>query len=344
MLKVWSWERIRNPPSPWQDRDFAHVVLRLLLWPKPMLSSTTPPSAKVPKTNWSHCSITPFFFLPETFMTSLVTSSSSPHSAQSSGFSHPHSSSSPSSPPAWARLTERPPGLKTYRSSSRGALRLTIKQESGSRKVIHNSACDLGLKRDHTGQLTNGGGGVNERQPQATNGAPRHSQYGDEISVGTHGCNAAQQVPQTVPDSEAKPPLPMTEAEDVCFEIPTRDIGAPKLKCYKVDVSPQPEQRFSPASLPFQEDNILSEHLQSAIDSILELQRLQGPSVAPGRAAPGPSLDQPVTSILGGHLWGNPTGVSTKMLMAMLLELIVWRKKTKNRHYKEMHTRQQHYL
>uniref|UniRef100_A0A3B3VWB4 Si:ch211-168d23.3 n=1 Tax=Poecilia latipinna TaxID=48699 RepID=A0A3B3VWB4_9TELE len=97
-------------------------------------------------------------------------------------------------------------------------------------------------------------------------------------------------------------PLPMTEPEDVCFEIATRDIGAPKLKCYRVDVSPQPEQRFSPASLPFQEDNILSEHLQSAIDSILELQRLQGPSVAPGRAAPGPSLDQPVTSILEGHL------------------------------------------
>ncbi|XP_054913009.1 BRD4-interacting chromatin-remodeling complex-associated protein [Poeciliopsis prolifica] len=234
---------------------------------------------------------------PETFMTSLVTSASSPHSPQSSGFSHTHSSS-PSSPPAWARLTERPPGLKTYRSSSRGALRLTIKQESGSRKVIHNSACDPGLKRDHTGQLTNGGGGVSERHPQATNGAPRRSQYGDEMPDG------AEQAPQTVPDSEAKPPIPLptAEPEDVCLEIATRDTGAPKLKCYRVDVSPQPEQRFSPASLPFQEDNILSEHLQSAIDSILELQRLQGPSGAPGRAAPGPSLDQPVTSILEGHL------------------------------------------
>ncbi|KAM4723856.1 BRD4-interacting chromatin-remodeling complex-associated protein isoform 2-T2 [Anableps anableps] len=241
---------------------------------------------------------------PETFMTALVTSASSPHSAQSSGFSHVHSSSSPSSPPAWARLTERPPGLKTYRSSSRGALRLTIKQESGSRKVIHNSACDPGLKRDHTGQLTNGGGGVNERHPQATNGASQRSQYGDEMSDGVLSCNTAEQVPQTVPDSQTKPtiPLPMTEPEDVCFEIATRDIGAPKLKCYRLDVSPQPEQRFSPASLPFQEDNILSEHLQSAIDSILELQRLQGPSVAPSRAASGPSLDQPVTSILEGHL------------------------------------------
>ncbi|KAM4540834.1 BRD4-interacting chromatin-remodeling complex-associated protein isoform 3-T4 [Fundulus diaphanus] len=241
---------------------------------------------------------------PETFMTALVTPASPPPSAKSSGFSHVHSSSSPSSPPAWARLTERPPGLKTYRSSSRGALRLTIKQESGSRKVIHNSACDPGLKRDHTGQLTNGGGGVNERHPQAANGASLRPQRGEEPSDEGLGFNTAEQVPRTAPRSQTKPqtPLPLTEPEDVCFEIATRDIGSPKLKCYRLDVSPQPEQRFSPASLPFQEDNILSEHLQSAIDSILELQRLQGPSTAPGRAAPGPSLDQPVTSILEGHL------------------------------------------
>ncbi|XP_047200818.1 BRD4-interacting chromatin-remodeling complex-associated protein isoform X2 [Girardinichthys multiradiatus] len=241
---------------------------------------------------------------PETFVTALATSASSPHSAQSSGFSHVYSSTSPSSPPAWARLTERPPGLKTYRSSSRGALRLTIKQESGSRKVIHNSACDAGLKRDHAGQLTNGGGGLNELHHQATNGASCRPQYGEEMSDGVFICNTAEQVPQTAPDSQTKPSisLPMTEPEDVCFEMATRDIGAPKLKCYRLDVSPQPEQRFSPASLPFQEDNILSEHLQSAIDSILELQRLQGPSAAPSRAASGPSLDQPVTSILEGHL------------------------------------------
>uniref|UniRef100_A0A3Q2D4V8 Si:ch211-168d23.3 n=1 Tax=Cyprinodon variegatus TaxID=28743 RepID=A0A3Q2D4V8_CYPVA len=220
------------------------------------------------------------------------------------GLSHVHSSSSPSSPPAWARLTERPPGLKTYRSSSRGALRLTIKQESGSRKVIHNSACDPGLKRDHTGQLTNGGGSVNERHLQATNGATRRHQYGEEMSDGVLSCNTGEQVQQTAAESQTKPPipLPMTEPEDVCFEIATRDIGAPKLKCYRLDVSPQPEQHLSPASLPFQEDNILSEHLQSAIDSILELQRLQGPSTAPSRGASGPSLDQPVTSILEGHL------------------------------------------
>uniref|UniRef100_W5N773 Si:ch211-168d23.3 n=1 Tax=Lepisosteus oculatus TaxID=7918 RepID=W5N773_LEPOC len=47
-----------------------------------------------------------------------------------------------SSSPPWAMLSNRPPGLKTYRSSSRGGLKLTIKHEAGSRKVVHNSACE----------------------------------------------------------------------------------------------------------------------------------------------------------------------------------------------------------
>lgn len=242
--------------------------------------------------------------LPESFMTALATSASSPLGAQSSGPSHLHSSGSPSSPPAWTRLSDRPPGLKTYRSSSRGALRLTIKQESGSRKVVHNSACDPGLKRDHTGQLTNGGGAVNERHSQAPNGAPQHSQHDGEISNGALPGNPAEEVPQTAPNSKIKAPNPlsMPEPQAACYELPPRDVSAPKLKCYRLDASPQPEQRFSPPPPPLQEDNMLSEHLQSAIDSILELQRLQGPSAAPTRATSGPSLDQAVTSILEGHL------------------------------------------
>ncbi|KAM9341442.1 BRD4-interacting chromatin-remodeling complex-associated protein [Symphorus nematophorus] len=245
---------------------------------------------------------------PESFMMALATSASSPHGAHSSGPSHlcssgpSHlcSSGSPSSPPAWTRLSDRPPGLKTYRSSSRGALRLTIKQESGSRKVVHNSACDPRLKRDHMGQLTNGGVAVNERHPQAPNGAaPQHPQHDEEISNGDH---AAEEVPQTAPSSKIKAPTPlsMPEPQAGCFEL--RDVSAPKLKCYRLDTSPRPEQRFSPPPPPLQEDNMLSEHLQSAIDSILELQRLQGPSAAPTRATSGPSLDQAVTSILEGHL------------------------------------------
>lgn len=231
-------------------------------------------------------------------MMALATSASSPPGSHSSGPSNTCSSDSPSSPPAWTRLSDRPPGLKTYRSSSRGALRLTIKHESGSRKVVHNSACDPGHKRDHTGQLTNGGGAGNERHSQASNGAPQH-----KIFNGALPGNTAEET-ETAPDSKIKAqnPLSMPEPQAACLELPPTDVSAPKLKCYSLDASPRPEQRFSPPPPPLQEDNMLSEHLQSAIDSILELQRLQGPSATTTRATAGPSLDQAVTSILEGHL------------------------------------------
>ncbi|XP_072222086.1 BRD4-interacting chromatin-remodeling complex-associated protein isoform X2 [Leuresthes tenuis] len=239
---------------------------------------------------------------PETFMAALATSASSPQGSHSSGPSHLYSSGSPSSPSAWTRLSERPPGLKTYRSSSRGALRLTIKQESGSRKVIHNSACDSGVKRDHTGQLTNGSEAVHERHPQASNGAPQ-CPADEEMSNGALSGNTAEQLPLPLSSKVTAPnPLSMPEPQNVSFELPPRDVSAPKLKCYRSDASPRPEQRFNLPPPPLQEDNMLSEHLQSAIDSILELQRLQGPSAAPTRATSGSSLDQAVTSILEGHL------------------------------------------
>ncbi|KAI4787265.1 hypothetical protein KUCAC02_036582 [Chaenocephalus aceratus] len=63
--------------------------------------------------------------------------------------------------------------------------------------------------------------------------------------------------------------------------------------------SQRPEGKMLPSGRPpprpLQEDPLLNEHLQSAIDSILELQRLQGPSGAP---PPGPCLDQGVSSAL----------------------------------------------
>lgn len=212
-------------------------------------------------------------------MTALAPSASSPCDATPPAPPQPQPSSSPSSPPSWTRLIDRPPGLRTYRSSSRGALRLTIKQESGSRKVVHNSACDPGLKRDHSGQLTNGSG----RHCQTPNRA---------LSPVSNGALSVEEVQHS--DFKIKAPNPAN------FELPSREVSAPKLKCFRLETSP--EQHFSPQPLPLQEDNMLSEHLQSAIDSILELQRLQGPSVAPNRAPAGPSLDQAVTSILEGHL------------------------------------------
>ncbi|XP_060939431.1 BRD4-interacting chromatin-remodeling complex-associated protein [Limanda limanda] len=238
---------------------------------------------------------------PESFMMALTTSASSPHEAPPSGPSHRVSSGSPSSPPAWTRLSDRPPGLKTYRSSSRGALRLTIKQEAGSRKVVHNSLCEPGLKRDHTGQLTNGGGAVSEHHSQqAPNRAPPRPQPEEQVVNGGPQSDAEQEVPPTAPDPKVKAPRPLSlpEPQAACFESPPRDVSAPKLKCYRLEAGPQPE----PPPPPLQEDHMLSEHLQSAIDSILELQRLQGPPAAPPRAPSGPALDQAVTSVLEGHL------------------------------------------
>ncbi|XP_061649822.1 BRD4-interacting chromatin-remodeling complex-associated protein isoform X1 [Phyllopteryx taeniolatus] len=190
---------------------------------------------------------------PESFLMSLTSSASS---------SHRSGSLQPPPPaqacvPAWTRLSDRPPGLKTYRSSSRGALRLTIKQECGYRKVVRSSIADSGPKRHHVGQLSNGGGGAN--------GVSRHPRREDKIPNGV--------------ESKKKNHLPAPPPQDT-----------PRVKCLRLDVPP-------PLS-SLEEDIVLSEHLQSAIDSILELQRLQGPSAGPLGRAP----DQPVSSALGSHL------------------------------------------
>ncbi|KAJ3613131.1 hypothetical protein NHX12_019383 [Muraenolepis orangiensis] len=234
---------------------------------------------------------------PESFITALTGPASSP-----CGSSGPLSS--PSSPPAWTRLLDRPPGLKTYRSSSRGALRLTIKHESGSRKVVHNSACDPARKRNHAGLLANGGGGsVRERKCEAprevtppqplngkgiSNGAPPAKAPVHALSLGS----AAET--QTTPTPKATPEGPVSVAGPQSVPLPCDVI--PCVKRYRPDVHLWAEQRASPAASPHQEDNVLSEHLQSAIDSILELQHLQGPSAAPSRA----SLDLALASILDG--------------------------------------------
>lgn len=202
--------------------------------------------------------------LLESVMSSAAAAATPPRGDHSFGPSHPSSSGSPSSPPSWSRLSDRPPGLKTYRSSSRGALRLTIKQESGSRKVVHNSACERGGRRDHGGQLANGGEAV-----EAPTGASR---------------NPTGALPERVPQTLHTSKIPEPRAQAGCVEPPPGGVAPPKLKRYRLDASPRLEQRFNP-----REDSVLSEHLQSAIDSILELQRLQGSPAAPARAPPGGS-------------------------------------------------------
>ncbi|XP_077396176.1 BRD4-interacting chromatin-remodeling complex-associated protein [Festucalex cinctus] len=187
---------------------------------------------------------------PESFLMSLTSSS-----ASSSGTSQPPpSSQAPLA--AWTRQSDRPPGLKTYRSSSRGALRLTIKQECGSRKVVHSSIDDSAAERK-------------EGAGRLSNGASRHTRRDDKIPNGAESKKKNLQAP---------------DPQDT-----------PRVKCLRLDVPPPPP--CSPPIGSLQEDSMLSEHLQSAIDSILELQRLQGQSAGPLRAP-----DQPVTSALGGHL------------------------------------------
>ncbi|XP_052000927.1 BRD4-interacting chromatin-remodeling complex-associated protein-like [Xyrauchen texanus] len=90
---------------------------------------------------------------PESFLMSWQKNSSQHSTVSSVQARH---SSYPSSPPSWALQSDRPPGLRTYRSSSKGALHLTVKHESGYCKVIHNSAYDVshgisGYKRNYSG-------------------------------------------------------------------------------------------------------------------------------------------------------------------------------------------------
>lgn len=190
-------------------------------------------------------------------------------------------SSSPSSPLAWTQLTDRPPGLKTYCSSSRGTLRLTIKHESGSRKVVCNSACDLPHKRDHMGQLTNG--------------TSRRLKQDSELPISAWTCHAADKdILQSALESQKDAPLSHPKASSQARGVGSHQRGtaAPRVKSVRLDVSPP----------PLQEGNVLSDHLQSAINSILELQRLQGASAGATDATTGLSLDPAVTSKLEGHL------------------------------------------
>ncbi|XP_028981598.2 BRD4-interacting chromatin-remodeling complex-associated protein isoform X2 [Esox lucius] len=309
---------------------------------------------------------------PESFLMALHASESPSAGSSRVGLDV---SRCPPSNPAWTRLSDRPPGLRTYCSSSRGGLRLTIKHQSGSRKVIHNSACDTmqhsapsAHKRDYSGQPNNGSGVLNEQNLQGSShrtsclaigeitskGAPPP----DAIDVPHVACdNGRTTVPPTktagldsqygsVSNTHTTPSL---ERQTDCLQQPSPDqeMSAPKLKRFRPtpqDIpfqedrpSPRPKppdltskaggptspdllcQALQPgyrleacpgATPPHLGENALNEHLQSAINSILELQRLQGPTAA-GQprlqgacqtTGPTSALDQALTSILQGRL------------------------------------------
>ncbi|XP_031643520.1 BRD4-interacting chromatin-remodeling complex-associated protein isoform X2 [Oncorhynchus kisutch] len=205
---------------------------------------------------------------PESFLMTLHASESS--SSASSRVGLDRSGSLPS-PPAWTRLSDRPPGLRTYHSTSRGGLRLTIKHKAGSRMVVHNSACDTvhatapsGHKRYYTGQLINGSVDLTEQgsshrtschpiDEEMSNGA-LPSKVVEDIPHGHHS-DSRESVAQiqtaalgsqyiSSPNSLTMPSL---DPQTACLEPPLSDPGemsTPKLK------------RFRPMlpDLPFQAD------------------------------------------------------------------------------------------
>lgn len=193
---------------------------------------------------------------------------------------HPNTLASPPSPPAWALHSDRPPGLKTYCSRSRGALRLTIKHESGSRKVIHNSACDephapTGHKRTLDGQLTNRGRNEQEQLLSPTETSSEQKQTEVDVGMNRTACNS-------ITKSEHK-----SEIAEGSFP----DVQTPEVKRSKLDVADG-----------LADEGGLSEHLQSAIDSILELQRLQGPAACLKPKLQPCTLEQSISCVLEGEM------------------------------------------
>ncbi|KAK2878361.1 hypothetical protein Q8A67_019152 [Cirrhinus molitorella] len=212
----------------------------------------------------------------------------------------------PPSSPSWTLQSDRPPGLKTYRSSNKGAIRLTIKHESGSRKVIHNSCNALhaisGFKRNYSGQLTKGGamlGKDESLQPHLSNVAENKTdQRSDQLNklnlhLDMETIRTGSDL-QNLSDFVARPDFVAPRVQGLLPEQCT-----PMLKRNKLAAS-----AAESLSLPgLVEDGELSEHLQSALDSILELQRLQG-SVAgvKPKIQQSLALDQTVSNMLEGQL------------------------------------------
>ncbi|XP_067312296.1 BRD4-interacting chromatin-remodeling complex-associated protein-like [Pseudorasbora parva] len=208
----------------------------------------------------------------------------------------------PSSPPWWTLQSDRPPGLKTYRSSSRGALRLTIKHESGSSKVIHNSACDAsiaisGYKRNYSGQLTKGGAlqGKDESLRPPLSNAEENQNELSKLKL-----NPDMETTRTGSDSQNHSDsvtMPDYVASRVQGLLP--EPCTPVLKRNRLVAS----AAESPSLPALVEDGDLCEHLQSAIDSILELQRLQGSAAGvKHKIQQLHALDQAVSSMLEGQL------------------------------------------
>ncbi|XP_058843226.1 BRD4-interacting chromatin-remodeling complex-associated protein [Acipenser ruthenus] len=198
-----------------------------------------------------------------------------------------------------------PRGLRTYPSSSRGGLKLTIKQEAGSRKVVRNSACEpqgeattAGHSRERLGGLTNGNStrgqqwdGLDFREavppPASPPLVPKAMDRQDLFDACRNGPLA-----ERISVAQAGPPVKQQEAAGPVFsgrrtveDSPEASWGQPPPHAKR----PRSEAEDPGCRSP-PDDSALTEDLQSAIDSILLLQRLQGRGTS--------ALEEAVNSIL----------------------------------------------
>ncbi|XP_041123262.1 BRD4-interacting chromatin-remodeling complex-associated protein isoform X2 [Polyodon spathula] len=212
-----------------------------------------------------------------------------------------------------------PRGLRTYPSSSRGGLKLTIKQEAGSRKVVRNSACEsqgeattAEQSRECLGGLTNGNStrgqrweGLDFREallpPASPPLVPKAMDRQDLFDAYRNGPLA-----ERISVAQAGPLVKQQEAAGPVFS--GRRTVEDSLEASWGQPPPHAKRPRSEAEEPGcrspPDDSALTEDLQSAIDSILLLQRLQGqtaPSEPPLQDFQGcgtSALEEAVNSIL----------------------------------------------
>uniref|UniRef100_H3A9A7 GLTSCR protein conserved domain-containing protein n=1 Tax=Latimeria chalumnae TaxID=7897 RepID=H3A9A7_LATCH len=203
-------------------------------------------------------------------------------------------------------LPSRPRPLKTYTATSRGLLKLKIKNEAGCSKVVHNTALDqqdrlsselgpVGKPTASPGmlslQLRNGTvdlkaqGTVESQQPDHADRREATETKGFEagpqgFSGGGAKSSSAAYLPSLVDQNLMKE---LKEVEDgfscslmkveAAEEVPDLhwELPLPQPKRRKSDPLEVDSASFSSGS---PQDRALSEHLQNAINSILDLQRL----------------------------------------------------------------------
>uniref|UniRef100_H0VTR9 BRD4 interacting chromatin remodeling complex associated protein n=1 Tax=Cavia porcellus TaxID=10141 RepID=H0VTR9_CAVPO len=174
----------------------------------------------------------------------------------------------------------RPP-IKTYEARSRIGLKLKIKQEAGFSKVVHNTALDP------VHQVN----GTTERAPPAAERKTYRENVGVRADEATSGLirelaavedELYQRLRKAAP---TEPTAPGAPAADPGWDA----VTAPPTKRRKSE-SPDMDQASFSSDSP--QDDALTEHLQSAIDSILNLQQPPG-RPGPHPAPPAPTSPQP---------------------------------------------------